>query len=419
MVALTLPELVAPFRGERYADAERLSRLVAPPYDVIAAAERARLATTDEHNIVHLILPEAPAGEDRYAWAGGRLAAWRAGGLIAREPEPAVYVVAQDFALPTGERRTRLGMFAAVSAEPYETRRVRPHEKTHAGPKADRLALLRATETNLESIFLIAPDPDRELAGALAQAAKGAPAARAELDGVAIRLWVVSGDEAIRLTSPASGLPLYIADGHHRYETAAAYARERPAADRVLAFIVSATDPGLAVLATHRIIYGAGRDVWSLVEGWRPWFEVGRVAPCADRMERLTQLGRDRTACLVALPGEHDLSLVLKPDAALDRIPELAKSAAVRALDVARVETLVVQPILRAGTTTPTLKYTPDPREAFDAVRKAGAAAAVLLNPTRIEQVFAVADAGDVMPPKSTYFYPKVPSGLVLRPLAE
>src|SRR2546430_3964804 len=132
-----------------------------------------------------------------------------------------------------------------------------------------------------------------------------------------------------------------------------------------------------------------------------------------DRVERLAELGRDRTACIVAFPDDYDVTLVLKPDAALDRVPGMARTPAVRALDVVRIETLVVQYILGAGTATPSLAYTPDPRAAFEAVRNGRAAAAVLLNPTKVEQVFAVADAGDVMPPKSTYFAPKVPAGAV------
>jgi uncharacterized protein (DUF1015 family) len=306
-------------------------------------------------------------------------------------------------------------MLAAVRAEPFATRRVRPHEQTHSAPKADRLALLRATAANLESIFLLAPDPDRMLAQALVKRASGVPAARAELDGVGIRLWVVSGDQAAELARLAGRAQLYIADGHHRYETAVAYAREQPSADRVLSFIVSAGDPGLTILPTHRIIFGAGRDTTKLVAAWREWFEVGRVAPCMDRVERLAELGRERTACIVAFPGAYDVSLVLKNDAALDSVPELRKTPAIRALDVARVEALVVQRILGAGTATPSLAYTPDPHAAFDAVRNGRAAAAVLLNPTKVRDVFAVADAADAMPPKSTYFVPKVPSGLVVR----
>src|SRR5207248_8590594 len=145
-----------------------------------------------------------------------------------------------------------------------------------------------------------------------------------------------------------------------------------------------------------------------LIDQWRAWFEVGRVAPCMDRVERLAELGRDRTACIVALPDAYDVTLVLKQDAALDRVPGMARSPAVRALDVVRIETLVVQYILGAGTATPSLAYTPDPRAAFEAVRNGRAAAAVLVNPTKVEQVFAVADEGDVMRAKSTYFAPKL-----------
>jgi uncharacterized protein (DUF1015 family) len=413
-----LPPLVAPFRGERYAAGERLSALLAPPYDVISREDRVRYAARDPHNIVHLILPEAPAGGDRYARAAAMLAEWRRAGVLAAEAAESVYVAAQDYALPSGERRTRLGVFAAVRAEPFATGRVRPHERTHSAPKADRLALLQATRTNLESIFLLAPDPDRALARALAKVAAGVPAARAELDGVAIRLWTVSGANAAGLADLAGRAQLYIADGHHRYETAVAYAEATPAADRVLSFVVSAHDLGLAILPTHRIIFGAGRDPAKLVEAWREWFDVGRVAPCMDRIERLAELGRDRTACLVAFPGAYDVTLVLKPDAPLDRVSGLGRTAAVRGLDVARIEALVVQHILGAGTATPSLGYTADPRAAFAAVRDRGAAAAVFLNPTRVEQVIAVADAGDVMPPKSTYFVPKVPSGVVLRPVS-
>src|SRR6266566_66259 len=156
-VSVDLPPLVVPFRGERYAAQHRLSALIAPPYDVIAPAQRADYAARDSHNIVHLILPEAPADADRYAGAAERLAAWRSAGVLQADPGDAVYVVAQDYGLPSGERRARVGMFAAVRAEPFATRRVRPHEQTHAAPKADRLALLRATRTSLESIFLLAP----------------------------------------------------------------------------------------------------------------------------------------------------------------------------------------------------------------------------------------------------------------------
>ncbi len=394
---------------------DRLSVLIAPPYDVIDAAERARYSGVDRDNIVHVMLPEAPPGGpdgDRYRVAAERLAAWRRSGVLRRDPQPVVYVLAQDFTLPTGERCTRRGVFAAVAAEGYEPRRVRPHERTHAGPKADRLALMRATATNIESIFLLAPDRDRALANAVAAASQGTPDATAELNGVGIRLWIVRTPSPFPL--PPS--PLYIADGHHRYETASAYALENPSADRVLALIVSAHDPGLVVLPTHRVIFGAGRELERLLPRWREWFDVQPLAAGRDPATALASLGRDRTACLVA-DRSRVLVLLLKGDGLPDRLPSLAQSTAVRDLDVARIESLVVKEILGAGTSTPIVRYVADAKEALGMVQHGGAAVVVLLNPTKVEQVFAVADAGDVMPPKSTYFVPKVPSGLVLRPV--
>jgi uncharacterized protein (DUF1015 family) len=408
--------LITPFTGERYADGAALSRLIAPPYDVISNEQRRRYATADPHNIVHLILPEAAGDANRYRAAAAQLAAWRAAGVFVRDPGPAVYVVAQEFQTPAGERHMRVGMFAAAATEPYETRRIRPHEKTHRGPKVDRLELLRATHTNLESIFLLAPDADGALAAGLRAVVQGPqpPDATAELEGVTIRMWVVSGPDADRLAGAAVP-PLYIADGHHRFETAVAYAGENPAARRLLAFVVSTRDPGLVVLPTHRVIYAGDRDLQGLEPEWRKYFDVQPVQPDADPVALLAAAGRERTACIVATEGKKDRLLVLRQDAPLGSIVELGRTAAVRSLDVAVVERLVVQEILASGHSTPTLTYTPNAAAALELAHLGKALAAVLLNPTRVDQVLAVADAGDVMPPKSTYFIPKVPSGLVLR----
>ena len=397
---------------------EKLSRLIAPPYDVIDPTERARYAALDADNIVHVMLPEARPGQpdaDRYRAAAERLAAWRANGVLRRDPDPVLYVTAQDYTLPTGEKCVRRGLFAAVAAEGDEPRRIRPHEHTHAGPKADRLALMQATATNIESIFLLAPDRDRTLANAVADVARGKPDASAELNGVGIRLWIVRDPSLFPLPSS----PLYIADGHHRYETSSAYARENPAADRLLALIVSAQDAGLTVLPTHRVIFGAGRDLDHLLPHWRDVFDVQPVPAGGGRdvVATLASLGRDRTACIVA-DRTRTVALLMRPGVLPDRLPSLAHSDAVRDLDVARVESLVVKAILGAAVSTPIVRYVPDAKQALDTVQHGGAAMAVLLNPTKVEQVFAVADAGDVMPPKSTYFIPKVPSGLVLRPLS-
>jgi uncharacterized protein (DUF1015 family) len=402
--------LVTPFRGEHYAALTRLSDLVAPPYDVISAEARAQYAARDPHNIVHVMLPEA-AG-DRYAHAADLLGRWRKEGVYRPADEPSCWVLAQEFALPGGERRTRLGFFAAVHAESFSKRRVRPHEKTHAGPKADRLALLQATRTNVESIFLLAPDQDGTLAAMVAEVTKGRPVAEAELEGVKLRLWVVAGAAASRITDHASRGPLYIADGHHRYETAVAYAKEHPEADRVLSFIVSARDAGLVVLPTHRVIYGSEPSAEQLLGQWRPWFTVHRTEHGGE-VAQLRRLGAGGTACLVAWPKGGDMILTWKPDA--PPLPDHKPGDLLAGLDVTRVETLVVRPLLGAGRSTPTLIYTADAAEALAMVRTGNAAAAVLLNATKVDQVVAVADAGGFMPPKSTYFAPKVPSGLVIR----
>jgi uncharacterized protein (DUF1015 family) len=396
------PDLAVPFRGERFAAADRLSRLIAPPYDVINAEQRARYAAQDAHNIVHLMLPEAPAGgagADRYQHAAALLAEWRGAGVLARDAAPVVYVMAQD---------SRLGVFVALAAEGYGPRRVRPHERTHAGPKADRLALLRATNTSIESIFVIAPDQTGDLARAVRAVAAAPPVATGELGGVRIRLWVVEGAAAAKLAALAGAGPVYIADGHHRYETTSAFAAERGGdATRVLAFVVSAQDEGLVVLPTHRMVFGAPVRPEELAPEWRERFDVQQLPNGADPTAALSAAGRVGTACVVAWPAGRAELLSLKAGASEPDVEDVG---------VAKVEALVVHPILRKAS-TPELMYTADMKEALDAVWKRGAAAAVLLNPTRVEEVFKVADAGGIMPPKSTYFVPKVPAGVVLNPM--
>jgi uncharacterized protein (DUF1015 family) len=390
---MTRPDLAVPFAGERYAASEHLSRLIAPPYDVISPADRARYAAQDAHNIVHVMLPEAPSG-DRYARAAELLARWRRDGTLARDPEPSVYVLAQG---------RRMGVFVALAAEGYEPRRVRPHERTHAGPKADRLALLRATRANLESIFVIAPDADGALAAALREVARAAPDAEAELGGVPMRLWAVAGAPAARIAALCGAAPVYIADGHHRYETASTYAQEDARAARLLSLVVSARDEGLVVLPTHRVIYGAPVHPDALGPAWSTRFDMTSLPSGSDLIASLRQLAPRGVSCVVVWPDGRADAMTVKPGTRA-RAPEVA---------VAVIEEMVVKPIVQQASTAE-LTYTADAPEAIDAVWKNGAAAAVLLNPTKVEEVFSVADAGGVMPPKSTYFVPKVPAGLVL-----
>jgi uncharacterized protein (DUF1015 family) len=397
--------LLQPFAAERYAGRD-LSPVIAPPYDVISPVDRAALARQSPHNIVHLILPEGNG--DRYEHAARLYRQWRADGVLVRDSTPSVYVITQRSRLSDGRETLRTGMLAALAAEPYAARRVRPHEKTHAGPKADRLSLMRSLRATFESIFVIAPDQPGSLRERLAGVALTPATAEGSIGDVEVRLWRVSGADAIQLTTAVEGAPVYIADGHHRYETTLAYRAENPAASRTAALVVPASDPGLTVLATHRILQGKPLGAQVVRELLDPWFvvtDLGREAP-ADALRRL---GRNGTGCVVAVP-DAVLGLAIRPEA-LRQLEADLPDPTVRALDVARVDHLVVAPLReRSGAERP-LEYTPDLDLAQKAVHD-GAPAAVLLNPTSVAQVFAVADAQGVMPQKSTYFVPKVPSGL-------
>ncbi|MBI4420128.1 MAG: DUF1015 domain-containing protein [Gemmatimonadetes bacterium] len=409
-MADTLPPLVAPMAAERYAALERLGDVIAPPYDVISPAARAAFAAQSPENIVHVMLPEGNG--DCYARAAARLDQWRRAGVLVRDRTPGVYVLQQEFPTPDGRPQARVGVFAAVAAEPYATGRVRPHERTHAGPKADRLSLLRATRTMVESLLLLAPDRAGELRRLLQAAVAEAPMATAELDGVRNTVWLVAGAPAEAIAAAAGRKPVYIADGHHRFETAVAYRKENPKAERTVALVVPLGDPGLVVLPTHRLVRGRALEEAEVRAALERQFVVEPREAELDPSGLLAELGSRGTAALVALPGGWVFSVILRGDADLSRV------GAGRAdqLAIARVDALVVGPLAQAAGGA-TVDYTAEPAVLFEEVASGGAAAGILLNPTHVDDVLAVADAGEFMPPKSTYFVPKVPSGVVLLPV--
>lgn len=402
---LTLPALVAPFCGERYRAELNLSDVLAPPYDVISPAERSALAARHAYNVVRIILPEGDG--DRYQRAAALLEEWRRRAVLVPDPGEGLYVVRQRFALASGAWHQRTGLLAAVAAERFGGGRVKPHERTHAGPKADRLALMRATGTMCEALLMLCRDTAGVLQERLAVVTASKPLVQGELAGVEVTLWRVHGGEAAELASAAAAEPLYIADGHHRYETAVAYRGENPKASHTLALIVPMGDPGLVVLPTHRLV--GGRPVGTEA-----------VAALAERftVQSLAQ-GADLVGALETLPARGECLLVLRDGAyRLARRggtvpPELNDLAPpVRALDVAWADHLVV-PVLRRMAGEEPLRYTSDAAAALAALARGEAGAAVLLRPPTVADVLAVADAGAFMPPKATYFTPKVPSGLV------
>jgi uncharacterized protein (DUF1015 family) len=358
---------VRPFRAVRY-DVERagpLEELVAPPYDVIAPEERERYLARSPYNVVHLTLPDSEEAAGR-AWRE-----WLAAGVLAREPEPSFWAVRQDYVGPDGVERTRTGLFCSLRVEPYERRVVLPHERTHRGPKEGRLRLLRAVGAQLEPIFLLY---DGEPPFAV-------PARSADLETEGTRLWRLGPEPAI--ADALADRRLLIADGHHRYETALAFHEEAGTEESAFmpVVLVSTADPGLTIFPTHRLFRT------------RPPGAVGTPEQAPDpetALRRLDELPRDAPAFVRYEPGSTEV--VVGSNGKLD--------------------TELVDELGQEG-----LGYTASWRDAVRAVDSGEAAVAVLLRPTLIEQVFAVAERGGVLPQKSTYFFPKLLSGLLFQPV--
>jgi uncharacterized protein (DUF1015 family) len=339
--------VVKPFRALRYdtSVAGPLEQLVAPPYDVIAPEQRNELRARSPYNVVRLTLPDS---EDE---AARTLERWRDEGALVEEP-PSVWALEQEYIGPDGIARTRFGIVGSLKVEPYETGTVLPHERTHAGPKEGRLRLLRATGVQLEPIFLLydgpapAERPDRE----------------PELEVEGARLWRLDDPMLVRAFDDKQ---LLIADGHHRYETAVAYAQEEgtPASAQMLVVLVSTEDPGLEIFPTHRL-----------------FAEPKRLESASNGGAQVRELTREGSRVVHGPEGM---------------------------LDVQLVDTLGHEGI----------SYTADAAEAERRVREGEAAVAYLLGPTRIEDVFEHARRGEVLPQKTTYFFPKLISGLLFHPL--
>jgi uncharacterized protein (DUF1015 family) len=417
---------VKPLRTLRYdpRTVGSLDAVIAPPYDVIDAARRARLLTRSPFNVVEIDLPEAGGDGDPYLHATTILDAWRQEGVLVREREPALWALAQEFTAPDGARRTRRGFFARVRVEEYGPGRIRPHERTQPGPKEDRLALTRATRANLSPIFSLFADPEGAAARALEPATAGKPFATAtDDDGVENRLWRVGDAEVIEAVERAlADRELLIADGHHRYETARLYAHAIGGEGEhsyVLMFLCPLSDPGLAVFPTHRLLTDLGDPAIQerLGTELKRDFEVEPV----ERSEIEPPPDRERVAFgYIDAHFRQGYRLTLKDRATADAaLPD--RSEAYRSLDTAVLEAVVLRGTLEMSEADIAAQrgvtYAQSTAEALDAVESARADAAFFMRATPIEQVQAVAAAGESMPPKSTFFYPKVPTGLVFNPL--
>ncbi|HTE56581.1 MAG TPA: DUF1015 domain-containing protein [Kofleriaceae bacterium] len=431
---------IAPFRGILY-DTSRVdtSRVLAPPYDVIDDPERRELMALDPHNAVRLILPEGE-GDAKYQEAARVLDAWLGEGALRRDQRPALYRYHQIFTSAElgGRPVTRRGFIAAVRLHRFDERVVLPHERTLSGPKADRLKLMDATQAHFSQIFTMYSDPAGETDRAFAPAERHAPALDGTTaDGTRHVLWRVDDAETIgRVTRSLAPLKLYIADGHHRYETMLALRdrmRERAAgaldsrspAEFGTLFLCNMDDPGLVVLPIHRLVSGlADFRADDFLAKVAPWFEaiplVGAALDAAEVRSALADSSHQRPSFVAAFPGRDPVLLALRASVS-PATAGVRGAPAVSGLDVSVLHGLVLEQALgidRAAQEAQTnIDYVKDTAKALKRVAAGEGQVAFLMHPTRVDQVKAVADAGEFMPQKSTFFYPKIASGLVINPI--
>jgi uncharacterized protein (DUF1015 family) len=411
---------VQPLRALHYdlAKVGSLDAVAAPPYDVIDPDQRAQLAGRSPYNVVRVDLPEGDP--DPYANAAAVFGRWQEEGAVVRDDEPALWTLTQDYTGPDGRSLTRQGVFARVRVEDYGPGRIRPHERTHPGPKEDRLRLTRATKANLSPIFSLYDDPSGATAAVLAAAEPFGE--QTDDDGTVNRLARVADPSAIEAFQQAlRPAELLIADGHHRYETARVYADEVGGDGEhryVLMCLVALQDTGLTVFPTHRLIRDTTRESQeALATTLRELFAVEEI----DQADLRPPDGDGPlTMGYIDSFFKRGFRLTLKDQASADRaLPDMPE--AYRHLDTAVLEALVLNGPLGLSEDDIAhlhgLGYSRTDEEALELVLSGEYDAAFFLRSTPVEQVRAIAAAGVNMPPKSTFFFPKVPTGLLFNPL--
>ncbi|HEX8833229.1 MAG TPA: DUF1015 domain-containing protein [Abditibacteriaceae bacterium] len=436
-----------PFAGLRYnTEKVTLADVMCPPYDVIKGKMRDELAQRDEHNIVRVELATyygEDATPEQYAASAALLKQWQAEGILVHD-DSAYYIYEQEFVVPgSGETKKRRGTFGALRLEEFGDT-IKPHEHTLSGPKADRLNLLRAARTNTSPIFGLFDDSNGWVQSILQVVCNTTPLASAvDADGITHRVWRLTDDESVNAIEAAlEKEPIFIADGHHRYETALNYRNERKAQAEaegrtwsgeepenwVMMICVSTSDDGLVVLPTHRVVKGVNaEDITRMIESLDDNFDVQLVATesttevqARQLMQAVNESSNTQPRLGIHISGQSYLVTLKNGDAHLASM-DSERSAAYNALDVSVLHKLIMENKLGVGAEALAagghVVYTIDAAEAMNKVNNGDGQIAFLLRPTLIQQVQDVASAGDKMPQKSTYFYPKVVTGMVLRPL--
>jgi uncharacterized protein (DUF1015 family) len=429
---------IEPFRAIRYATERSpdLSQRVAPPYDVLDSDDKARLLALDAKNFVALDLPHVPAKAAgppaAYEAAAERLRVWLSDGTLTRDERPALYVYQQRYT-HEGRQHVRRMFFARLRLEPLGGC-VFPHEQTFGGPKEDRLALMRATRACLSPIFALFEDPAGAVLRPLENATSQPPLATADLDDVHNELWAVTDPAAVAATvSEMASRPVFIADGHHRYGTALLYrdelaVRQGPLPERhpanfALCVLCAMSDPGLVILPTHRVLPGIAVSPGRIRDDDQLEIAHLPLSGPDEAPRKLAAFGPQAVGLLSTADGEGREGFYMVRPRGADILRSVApdRSDAWRGLALSFLHAYVLDRVVarqRGSTAPPEIHYVKAAAAAVEEARRTSGSA-FLLQPTTMAELSAVCRAGDLMPQKSTFFYPKLASGLVVYPLEE
>ncbi|MGE5543782.1 MAG: DUF1015 domain-containing protein [Bacillota bacterium] len=429
---------IIPFIGLRYNNSKisNLASVMTPPYDIIDDKSQARYYAENPVNIIRLelglIFPDDDEQNNRYTRAKKYLDRWMEDETLVPEAKPAIYVYQQEFPGTKGTL-TRTGFICGLKLEDYSAGSVLPHEETLSKPKADRLKLMQATQCNFSSIFGLYSDPERLVDKALLEAIGGREPDVNIVDeaGETHRLWVVTDEATLQAVSTnLREKQIFIADGHHRYETALEYCKQMHISgykgyDYVMATLVNLYDEGLVVLPTHRVVRNISNlDLKGLKSALTEVFEVEEFdlsIGLPGFMNELANRGKKKHAFGLYTQERSLYLLTVKNMNQAKSLMPKEMSDSWKKLDVALLDNLVLSRLLRIDKSDrknrDNISYTRDEDWAVARVNDGSHQLAFLLNPTRVEEVVAVAQAGDKMPQKSTYFYPKLLTGMVINPL--
>lgn len=404
------------------------SNVVAPPYDVISEQDQKNLLEKSKYNIVRLILPQGSIN-NKYIQAGSLYNQWLKDCILVRDIEPSLYIYEQEYNVK-GRPRKRIGFIALAKIEDFSTGKIKAHERTLKGPKADRLRLLKACKTNFSQIFSLFSDPEQKVDEILRKHTKEKPRINIKVDGVIHRLWSLNDSEAIEtITGLMQDKPLFIADGHHRYETAINYRDEmrlftgdnsgEAPFDYTMMMFVNMDGKGLTVLPTHRVLKNLPKiNHDKFRENLKHIFEIKEFSSIDKTMAELAK-NSDSHAIGMYLGNRTYSLLKVKDENEVIKLLDGNQSRSWKLLDVTILHQVIINRVLGFGRTNieSSIKFTTNGKEAVQLVTSGEYQMAFFLNPTKISSVRDIANLGEVMPQKSTYFYPKLLSGLVLNKL--